>query len=621
MDFHDHLSRETTALINHLIASHRDQSTRALAAYRGALDAALQALEATAAVPSGVPQEQLDTLLDRLSRAAAAQNAARIEEALLGAREEHDARFSVLNSEREQLASENAALAVTVAELRADAETVFAERLAAEDAHRAEHFRLTEAVAAANTEMNDAQAARAAADSARVASETARTAADAAREEAAAARYQIEASHAESETARTRAETALQQEAAEKATLAEQVAALRAALDAQAAEQQQTAQTVTDLRTQLQDAHAAVQSRAAEAADAVQKLDAIEQTSAGHATARNELQGRLEAAADQERQLRQRDADLQQEIDRLRSAAEVAAQAAAEAAAAWATGATSFDAQQARELEDLRADLATRAAQPLNRLLAVFQSLADRTTLPDVLTTVVNGLSREFSRVAFFSIRANRLEGVHQVGFDLKSDISKVVIPLTMDSLLRQAVTSGRMERLTSSDFAEATPAPFGGSPACAVALPIVVHGETLAVIYGDDSGHAELDPESANLRMTFAELLLRHSQPMLAALSTDAKGLAELRDYATLLVSELEYAYTADAGAGKKGSELQARLLENLQCARRIFAQRVASERAPAGHLLEERLATFVTERAGTAFGRDLAAAAARDSEAVRVG
>ena len=65
--------------------------------------------------------------------------------------------------------------------------------------------------------------------------------------------------------------------------------------------------------------------------------------------------------------------------------------------------------------------------------------LAEKTTVTDLLAALVRHLSSEFSRVALFRVKANRLEGEHQVGFDLTTDVSKLVIPFNVDSLITRA--------------------------------------------------------------------------------------------------------------------------------------------------------------------------------------
>jgi hypothetical protein len=108
---------------------------------------------------------------------------------------------------------------------------------------------------------------------------------------------------------------------------------------------------------------------------------------------------------------------------------------------------------------------------------------------------------------------------------------------------------------------------------------------------------------------------LLSHATPLLTRLSTNLVALTELRQYATMLVNEIEHIYSADAGAGKQAEELQNRLRENLQCARQIYAQRVIPEGPFAATLLEEQLA--LQAQSGTPFGRDVAAVLERSQPA----
>jgi hypothetical protein len=249
--------------------------------------------------------------------------------------------------------------------------------------------------------------------------------------------------------------------------------------------------------------------------------------------------------------------------------------------------------------------------QPLDRLLATFQQLRRCDTARDVLTALVDGLATEFTRVALFSVTGNHLEGMHQVGFDFKSDISKVVIPMTMDSLLTQAVSSGRVQGFRGNELTDSSCAPFGGSPAFVLTLPIAVRDETLAVIYADTGDEqAGATPDRG---VKFAELLLWHAVPMLAKLSAELESVAELRNYATLLLNEIEYMYTADVTSGTEGDELRTHLRDNLDCAKRLYSQRIESEGLTGAPALDEQLASFIDSKAGTPFGQDLAIVAGR--------
>jgi len=110
-------------------------------------------------------------------------------------------------------------------------------------------------------------------------------------------------------------------------------------------------------------------------------------------------------------------------------------------------------------------------------------------------------------------------------------------------------------------------------------------------------------------LRRKFADLLRQQAIPLLLRLPSELKVVAEFREYATRLVAELENMYAADVGAKKKGEELRRRLKDNVECARGIYAHRVAAEAPSAGALIEEELAAVVNAKRGTAYGRDLSA------------
>ena len=268
-------------------------------------------------------------------------------------------------------------------------------------------------------------------------------------------------------------------------------------------------------------------------------------------------------------------------------------------------------------LDELQLEHATAIGQqalaytslPLDELLTIFHTLNRSTTLTEVLTNLVDGISREFSRVARFDVRDNCLEGVQQVGFDVESDISLLVIPLSVESLLSRAVTSGRMETLFPSLRDDSAPGvPFGGTPACAVAIPILVQGTTIAVIYADDSDKPEFASGSPHVRAKFAELLQHHALLVLLRVWIQQKSLAELREFTKRLVDQIERTHAADMHAGKNVLERQQGLKDNLERSRRIYAERIVREDRSAGALLQEHLATVLDGRRETAFGQDLA-------------
>jgi len=399
-----------------------------------------------------------------------------------------------------------------------------------------------------------------------------------AQNKAESARQEIEAAWTE----QARAKAAIESELKEVRRLYESARAESARVSQQvesaATERAKLEAALCDGSAQLQAAEAQCQTLTAQLEAGIARIEALECNGAENDRARHDLQVRLDAAVTAEAMLLQRAAEAD------------------------------------REAASAQRGQVVRFGSLLDRSLTAVNNLKASRTVADVLTAVVMGLASEFSRVVLFSVKGNQLEGEQQIGFDFEDHISKVAIPLTTDTLVTRAVASGRSECLTASEFTDNNRALFGGTPACALALPIAAYGETLAVIYADDSDQpqSQFAPAARDVRVKFAELLLRLAVMPLRQVSPQLKALAELEDYAAMLLSEAEYIYATDISAGKKAAELQCRLRDNLECARRIYAQRVVSEEPRAATLLEQRLAAVIETRSATPFGHDLAAIAA---------
>jgi len=110
--------------------------------------------------------------------------------------------------------------------------------------------------------------------------------------------------------------------------------------------------------------------------------------------------------------------------------------------------------------------------------------------------------------------------------FEFDHNISKVVIPLSSDSLLGRAVTSNRLEAALSGVVKGPTGMPFGGEPGCAVALPISLGGNVVAVMYADDSDRLEFASTAPQALIKFAELLLMHATLVLFRISAEHRAL-----------------------------------------------------------------------------------------------
>jgi hypothetical protein len=263
------------------------------------------------------------------------------------------------------------------------------------------------------------------------------------------------------------------------------------------------------------------------------------------------------------------------------------------------------------------ADAPAVSSLPLfDDLLAGFQALGSATTISDVLTTLIEQLAAQFPRVALFRVKKSHLQGEHQIGFDLKTDIAKVVMPLGMDSLLARAASSGNVERVSADELKKAS-APFSGSPQNALALPIVVGGDPLAIVYVDDSGAPAAAAGEIDVNVRFAEAMQQHAIALLSRLTNELKTLAELKTYATSLLRELEEMHAADLQTGIDSTNMQARLKGNLEYARSIYGSRIALEGADAAALLDDELGALIAAQRDTPFGRDLAAATGLTADA----
>ena len=265
-----------------------------------------------------------------------------------------------------------------------------------------------------------------------------------------------------------------------------------------------------------------------------------------------------------------------------------------------------------RELENKAAaaaadvDVSAQTGAMLDGLLGAFDALSTATTISDVLATLGEQLAAEFPRVALFRVKGNRLEGAHQIGFDLANDIGKVMIPLAMDSLITRAVSAAQTERLIGN--VDTSGLPFGGSPTFALAMPIVVDNEAIAVVYGDDFADSRTETHGDDeIKMKFAEALRQHTGALLMRMTAELKALAELRAYAGSLLSEIEQMYQSDIDGGTQGEELRKRLHANLEYARSIYNNRAQYESPGAAALLDAHLATMM--ESDSAFASDLKA------------
>jgi len=216
----------------------------------------------------------------------------------------------------------------------------------------------------------------------------------------------------------------------------------------------------------------------------------------------------------------------------------------------------------------------------------------------------VDAAGREVPRVAVFVVRGTTLSGWRAAGFSRDDDPRELEIPLDQAGLLSRAVHA--TSALASADAlsGESNLTPFGELPStsAAVAVPLRVGGETVAVLYADDvssRGHEVPSawPEGVEVLARHAARCLevltvaRSTQPLAMPASSPTPRLTPqprghqaghdddedaARRYARLLVSEIKLYHEAAVTQGRRDRNLLERLRMEIDRARRLYDERV---------------------------------------------
>jgi len=235
--------------------------------------------------------------------------------------------------------------------------------------------------------------------------------------------------------------------------------------------------------------------------------------------------------------------------------------------------------------------------------------LAAADTSADLLSSLVKRLAIQFTRVALFRIKGDAFELEQQIALEAASTPAARMVPLAADTLLGRAVRAGQVESLSGADVLPRTGLGFGGTPTSAAALPLILHGTPIAVVYADDDGDSREragTPAAHQSAVAFAQLLTGHVVALLVRHTQELKTLAELRQYAATLLQESREMYHADVEAGRSSDALRSRLRENIDCASQLYAYRAAMEGTAAATLFDEQIAEEAA--ADSPFARDLA-------------
>lgn len=305
----------------------------------------------------------------------------------------------------------------------------------------------------------------------------------------------------------------------------------------------------------------------------------------------------------------------------------------------------------------------TRAQPLLNSSPAPVATLAefarDVDSSPDqaaVLSRLVDGASILAPRIVLFVIRAGAFHGWAGRGLEPSVSVRSIVLPVSIDSVLRlaanacSAVREGHLDREGDDDLRAALGAPV---PREMLAIPLWVRDRVAAVLYADTSGEREWFPDALGVITALAALSLealpsraRHPKPVKQA----AKGserpqrpavaraapapleaepaaprhslapaahrgaekpaagaipgrsadpdLERLRDqarrFARLLVSEIVLYNAKDIEEGRRSKDLYKRLREEIDRSRRMYEQRIPHLAGDADYFREELIKTL---------------------------
>ncbi|HEX5475507.1 MAG TPA: hypothetical protein VFX12_12680 [Vicinamibacterales bacterium] len=362
-------------------------------------------------------------------------------------------------------------------------------------------------------------------------------------------------------------------------TLTEQQAqALEAARREGASEaEQKTAARLDALRTELEkewssrlqadlDAARADAERRLAAETAKARVDA--EQAAAESTA--QLRAQLEQAAGAERQ--RADSEIAAERERAQAAIGAERQRAEAAVAAAQRQAPSAPTQAGTD--------STTA------LVAGVRAIDEAASLGGIFTALLDATAAFSSRALLFVVSGDHLKGIRGRGFDTL-DPAQIDNPVAGDGLLATAVKSARTCPASANH-----PAPsFAALPpeAAGVAVPLILGGHVVAVLYADDR-----EPAGTRLEAWAGavELLAHHGATALGLLTATRTlemlgrpGSAEADDqsarrYARLLISEIKLYNESAVRLGRQQRDLLDRLGPEIARARRLYEERVPAGR-----------------------------------------
>ncbi len=267
----------------------------------------------------------------------------------------------------------------------------------------------------------------------------------------------------------------------------------------------------------------------------------------------------------------------------------------------------------------------------ISRLLDSVRRLDDAASLSDLLNVLTDAAAQEAPRVAVLIVKADRVHGWNVRGFGAQDDQPKAVdLALADAGVVGQAVGTARPATTRDGEMAAAGPG-FAPIPPdrMGLAVPLLVGGRVVAVLYADSVGPEGHEPTVPNGWPELVEVLARHaarclesltvqraSKPPAARAAAPSDGrvdaspdeapqtghaqarhaLAEddevsARRYARLLLSEIKLYHEPVVDEARRERRLLARLGPEIARARRLYEARIPSAVAARAALFEQEL------------------------------
>ncbi len=230
------------------------------------------------------------------------------------------------------------------------------------------------------------------------------------------------------------------------------------------------------------------------------------------------------------------------------------------------------------------------------RLLGAVRALDNAPSLTDVLDSLVAAARDEAGRAALLVVKGSGLRCWSHAGFpDDTLPPAEINVPADAAGLLGTAIRS--KDRASSTELpldspsAASSPFTLSSEDRVGIAVPLLVDGEPVGVLYADDDGEAERAVPSAWPECV--ELLVRHAGRCLESLTarraaapgsikqvavestrTDDEG---AQRFARLLVSEIKLYHAPLVDEGRRAHDLRQRLHDQIARARQLYDEKVS--------------------------------------------